>query len=170
MTLTEPLFTEFGVSEASLQARGLKRFPEAETLTIAEIGEDGREHRLTPAAAAAWHELKAGAAAAGQAIYIVSAFRSVERQIEIVRAKLESGQTIEDILTVSAFPGFSEHHTGCALDVGTPGVKPLELEFESSSAFEWLMEHAGRFGFRLSYPRDNPHGYQYEPWHWCYLT
>ena len=26
----------------------------------------------------------------------------------------------------------------------------------------------GEFGFHLSYPRDNPHGIAYEPWHWCW--
>jgi hypothetical protein len=42
----------------------------------------------------------------------VSAFRSVERQAEIVRRKLAAGGRIEEILTVCAPPGFSEHHTG----------------------------------------------------------
>jgi D-alanyl-D-alanine carboxypeptidase len=26
--------------------------------------------------------------------------------------------------------------------------------------------HAGDHGFRMSYPRGNPHGISYEPWHW----
>ncbi|MET0229666.1 MAG: D-alanyl-D-alanine carboxypeptidase family protein, partial [Rhodanobacteraceae bacterium] len=37
-----------------------------------------------------------------------------------------------------------------------------------SPAFRWLMRHAKRFGFRLSYPRSNRHGIAYEPWHWCW--
>ena len=32
----------------------------------------------------------------------------------------------------------------------------------------WLVANAVRFGFALSYPRDNPHGIAYEPWHWCW--
>jgi len=28
--------------------------------------------------------------------------------------------------------------------------------------------NAGRFGFALSFPRDNAEGYVYEPWHGCY--
>ena len=34
--------------------------------------------------------------------------------------------------------------------------------------YAWLKDNAARFRFRLSYPRDNPHGIAYEPWHWCW--
>lgn len=159
---------EFGISEDALQARGLNAFAEAGLLEIAEVGEDGREHRLTPQAASAWRELKAEAGRDGEVIFIVSAFRSVGRQAAIVRAKLASGQSIKDILTVSAFPGYSEHHTGRAADLSAPGLRLLEADFEQSSAYRWLIENAGHFGFHLSYPKDNALGYQFEPWHWCY--
>src|SRR5437870_1160176 len=62
--------------------------------------------------------------------------------------------------------------TGCrhrASDVTTDeGVAPLEPEFERTRAFRWLSKNAGRFGFALSFPADNPYGYDYEPWHWCF--
>jgi D-alanyl-D-alanine carboxypeptidase len=48
------------------------------------------------------------------------------------------------------------------------GVPDLEEDFEETPAFRWLSANAGRFGFVLSFPRDNPHDYVYEPWHWCY--
>ncbi|WP_122221035.1 D-alanyl-D-alanine carboxypeptidase family protein [Pseudomonas syringae group genomosp. 3] len=73
---------------------------------------------------------------------------------------------MEEILTVSAPPFFSEHHTGCAVDIGTSGSAVLEREFESSLAYEWLTENARSFGFHMSYPIDNAAGYAYEPWHW----
>ncbi|MBT8145423.1 MAG: D-alanyl-D-alanine carboxypeptidase family protein, partial [Gammaproteobacteria bacterium] len=63
---------------------------------------------------------------------------------------------------------FSEHHTGRALDLNTDGCAVLQEEFENTSAFQWLMAEAQSFGFILSYPRDNPWGIVYEPWHWCY--
>jgi D-alanyl-D-alanine carboxypeptidase len=112
--------------------------------------------------------MKQAAAGDGVVVELLSAFRSVERQAEIVRAKLGRGQSIDEILTVLAPPGFSEHHTGRAIDVGTPGCKPLEVAFEQTPAFAWLERNAARFGFRLSFPRGNPFGYQYEPWHWCF--
>ncbi|HPF74253.1 MAG TPA: D-alanyl-D-alanine carboxypeptidase family protein, partial [Xanthomonadaceae bacterium] len=65
-------------------------------------------------------------------------------------------------------PGFSEHHSGNALDIGTPDEPPAEESFENTAAFDWLCENAPNFGFQLSYPRNNPHGIVYEPWHWCW--
>ena len=141
---------------------------EATELELVEVGENGREYFLIPPAAAAWRELRAAAAADGVTVKIISAFRSVDRQAEIVRDKLASGLSFEAIFAVSAPPGYSEHHTGRAVDVGTPGVRSLEVEFEETPAFRWLAANASRFGFVLSYPRDNACGYIYEPWHWCF--
>ncbi len=160
---------DLGISPALIAARGLRPCPEAMQLELAEVGADGREHRLTPEAAAAWHRVKDAAFQAGVCLFIVSAYRSVDRQTEIIRRKLDTGQKIEDILCVSAPPGFSEHHTGCAVDLGVPDTPLLETCFDQTAAFRWLQQHAGRFGFVLSYPADNPQGYQYEPWHWCYV-
>lgn len=168
MTDINRYLEEFGVSRLVLEERGLRPYPEAVSLDLAELGEDGREHWLAPAAASAWRELKQSAALADKQIFIVSAFRSVERQAAIVRAKLAAGQPIEAILRVSAFPGYSEHHTGRALDLASPGVPTLAIEFEHCAAFRWLRHHASNFGFVLSYPPGNDCGYQYEPWHWCH--
>jgi D-alanyl-D-alanine carboxypeptidase len=168
MTDIDRYFEEFGVSLQSLEARGLRPFAEAVSLDLAEVGEDGREHWLAPVAAGAWRELKQAAARADAEIFIVSAFRSVERQAAIVRAKLAAGRSIEEILSVSAFPGYSEHHTGYAVDLASPGVPTLEIDFEHCAAFRWLRIHAIDFGYVLSYPPANDCGYQYEPWHWCF--
>jgi zinc D-Ala-D-Ala carboxypeptidase len=148
--------------------RGLPLQPEAETLTVAEIGRDGREHCLTPEAADAWRAMRAAARAEGIALDIVSAFRGVERQAEIVRSKLSRGLTPEEIFAVTALPGYSEHHSGCAVDVTTDDVQPLEAEFEHTAAYRWLCAHGGDFSFFLSFPRGNKYGYSFEPWHWCY--
>ena len=75
---------------------------------------------------------------------------------------------MEAILKVSAAPGYSEHHSGCAIDVTTPGYKALEEPFETSPAFKWLSDNAEKFDFSLSYPQNNPHGVAYEPWHWAW--
>ena len=134
------------------------------------IGKDvfDREQKMTPAAAHAWFEMKNAALADGIDIQVVSAFRPIDYQAGIIQRKLDSGQCIEDILKVSAAPGYSEHHSGRALDLTTAGFEPLQEEIENSPAFAWLSESADRFGFRMSYPRDNCHGVAYEPWHWCW--
>lgn len=166
-TLDERL-AALGIAVDSLRARGLRRYDEASELQVAEVGSDGREHRLIPAAAKAWKSLKLQARRDGEVILIVSAFRGVERQMEIIRRKLDAGESIDAILTVCAPPGYSEHHTGLAVDVGTPGSERLEVEFERTSAYDWLRRNAEEFGFRLSYPPGNSFGFAYEPWHWCY--
>lgn len=165
---TSEIADRLGIPAASLTARGLPFCAEARCLELAEVSAEGREHRLIEAAAAAWRALKAAAGADGVALYVVSSFRSVERQTEIIRRKLDAGQTIEDILTVCAPPGFSEHHTGRAIDIATPGVPALLVEFDQTPAFAWLAAHANDFGFRLSYPVGNAQGFEYEPWHWCF--
>ena len=61
----------------------------------------------------------------------------------------------------------NEHHTGHALNIGSPNDPDLD-ECARTDGFRWLRRHAGHFGFHLSYPRGNPHGIAYEPWHWCW--
>ena len=161
---------ELGISPELIAARGLHPCIEAVHLDLAEVGADGREHRLIPEAAAAWCRMKDAALQAGVRLLIISAYRSVDRQVEIIRRKLDAGQKIEDILCVSAPPGFSEHHTGCAVDLGELDTPLLDSRFDQTAAFLWLQQQAGQFGFELSYPADNPQGYQYEPWHWCYVA
>jgi len=127
----------------------------------------GRMQRLTPGAAARWQEMVEAASASGIRLLIVSGFRDYAYQAGLIRRKIEAGEEIGDILRVNAAPGFSQHHTGCAIDIATPGSRPLTEEFEESDAFGWLAEHADEFGYSLTYPRGNPWGFVYEPWHWA---
>jgi len=154
----------------SIASRSLVFHPEAADLVVVETGDNGKEHLLVAPAASAWRAMKTSAFADGIVISIISAFRTIDRQAEIVRAKMEKGLSLESILCVSAPPGYSEHHSGRAIDVTTDGVRPLEQEFDHTDAFRWLSRNAGRFGFVLSYPPNNRYGYAYEPWHWCFET
>jgi len=168
--LTITLCTELGIApEQFVASRGLQEYEEATNLELVEIDSAGKDQLLIPAAAEAWRHLKLSARNGGVDVFIVSAFRSIERQAEIVRRKLETGVPLDEILTVCAPPGFSEHHTGRAADLSTPGCRALEVEFDRTAAFAWLTEHAAEFGFSLSYPIGNQQGYQYEPWHWCFV-
>lgn len=157
-----------GISPESLRGRSLLLCEEAKELVVAEIDRRGRVHQLLSAAAFAWREMKAAASAQGITLQIVSAFRSVDRQVEIIHSKLQAGVPLEQILAVNAPPGYSEHHTGRAVDITTPGATALAEEFEGTTAFRWLSEYGHSFRYFLSYPRNNRQGYSYEPWHWCY--
>jgi len=157
-----------GISPETILRRGLPTFDEPAELAEAEVSSNGRVHQLTATAAEAWGAMKQAAVGASVEMYLISGFRSIERQAELIEAKLKQGQPISDILTLLAPPGCSEHHTGRAVDIGAPGYRGLDEAFENSEVFEWLQSNAQRFGFALSFPRGNRWGYLYEPWHWCY--
>jgi D-alanyl-D-alanine carboxypeptidase len=135
-------------------------------VTAARAADDGKPVRLTPRAAASWKRLQTAAARDGLELLPISGFRSVARQTALIRRKLAAGQSITSILQLVAAPGCSEHHTGRALDLGSPGHLGLDADFGQTREFRWLQRHAAKFGFSLSYPRNNPHGIAYEPWHW----
>ncbi len=143
---------------------------EAEERTLVRVEPDLGATRdglwLESGASQAWRGMHAAAARDGIALELISGFRSVERQREIFAAHLAHGRSKQDLLRWVAPPGYSEHHTGQAADIGTPGSPPLEEDFEKTRAFAWLTAHAPSFGFSLSYPRDNTCGLGYEPWHW----
>lgn len=163
------LHRELGIPPDYAAQRGLPLQPEADPATLVVIGRNdaGRDILLTPTAAAAWRELHAAAARDAITLLPLSGFRSVDRQTEIIRAKLAAGQAIADILRLVAAPGYSEHHTARALDIGSPDSATLDESFATTSAFQWLTTQAATFGWHLSYPAGNPHGIAYEPWHWC---
>jgi D-alanyl-D-alanine carboxypeptidase len=145
---------------------GLVREPSA--LAFVGIDINDRPQWLAPRAARAFLRMREAAANDRIALDLVSAYRSAQYQLGIVRRKRERGLAMRDILEVSAAPGYSEHHSGRAVDLTSAGYAALEEEFEKSPAFRWLTRHAKRFGFKLSYPRNNKHGIAYEPWHWCW--
>ena len=163
------ILDSLAISTDLIAARSLVLHPEAQELVAAATGDDGREYLLAPVAAAKWREMSAAALSDGVVIKIASAFRSADRQAEIIRSKLAEGLPLGAVLCASAPPGYSEHHSGRAVDVATDeGGAPLEPEFEKTRAFRWLSKNAARFGYVLSYPAGNPYGYDYEPWHWCF--
>ena len=140
-----------------------------EAAELVEVGPNlvGRMQSLEPHTADRWAAMVSAAAGEGVQLLIVSGFRSIDYQARLIRKKINAGQTVSEILAVSAAPGHSEHHTGRAVDIATPGSRPLTEEFETSAAFRWLTENAADFGFSMSYPRGNRHGFVYEPWHWA---
>lgn len=169
--MSAALHHSLGIPDDYGASRSLRRFREANQRTLVLVGrapDDGRRVRLTRPAAAAWRRMRTAAARDRIELLPLSGFRSVARQIRIIRTKLAAGEAIADILRLVAAPGFSEHHSGRAIDIGSPEHIELDEHFARTAAFRWLRRHAGEFGFRLSYPRRNPHGIGYEPWHWCW--
>jgi zinc D-Ala-D-Ala carboxypeptidase len=91
-----------------------------------------------------------------------SAYRSYAAQ--------ESVYDGDDLTT--ARPGFSEHQTGLAIDIGPlSGECSLNECFGETPEGIWLRDNAWRFGYVLRYPADKTPitGYSFEPWHFRYV-
>ncbi|MCF6766578.1 D-alanyl-D-alanine carboxypeptidase family protein [Thiotrichales bacterium 19S3-7] len=165
------LHKHLGIDKMYLEKHINQLYQEVSKEKLVLCGKDcfNRDFFLTNSTFSSWKKLKARALDESVVLEVVSAFRSVDYQVKLIEKKLLAGKKIHDIITVNAPPGFSEHHTGRALDITTPEEQGVLTEsFENTAAFQWLCKYAADFGFTLSYPRENIHGYVYEPWHWCY--
>jgi zinc D-Ala-D-Ala carboxypeptidase len=163
------LFADLGIPPDYGSNPRRPAYADAADLEDVEPNIVGKPQRLAPSTARSWHQMKQTAALAGVELLLVSGFRSIRQQTDLFRQKLAAGQEIEAILRVNAAPGFSEHHTGRAVDIATPGTRPLTAEFETSKAFAWLKTNATTFGFTMPYGRGNAFGFEFEPWHWSQL-
>lgn len=102
-------------------------------------------------------------------LFIASPYRSYNFQKQLYNSYVAS-DGVKNADTYSARPGYSEHHTGLAMDL-IPEFG-LELDtFENSDGFKWMQENGYKYGFILRYPKDKEYitGYMYEPWHYRYV-
>ena len=116
--------------------------------------------------------MQAAAKAQGIALVPISAFRTLDQQNQLFfEVKQQRNQEARKRAEVSAPPGYSEHHTGYAVDIGDGSAQATHLSesFESTKAFQWLKNNAAKYSFELSFPPNNPQGVSYEPWHWRYV-
>ncbi|CAM3986425.1 M15 family metallopeptidase [Rahnella victoriana] len=168
---TEQILRDLHIDPTVIAHRTLPYFEEVSEHLLEDVETDpetGKTYRLIAPASAAWHKMKQQAAADGVAIYLVSAFRSLDYQAGLLRKKLDQGISPAVFFTSLAPPGCSEHHTGCAVDINTPGCDEVTGVFGDTEAFQWLQANAAGFGFVMSFPLNNPWGFIYEPWHWCW--
>ena len=146
-------------------------YTEANPDDLVAVTSDGRI-KLHQSTATRFREMQAAAKAEGVNLVILSGFRDVESQNYLFfKVKEQRVQATAKRAEVSAPPGHSEHHTGYALDFGDAGFPATHLEtsFEETPVFKWLAKNAPKYSFELSFPRDNPQGISYEPWHWRFV-
>ena len=101
-------------------------------------------------------------------IRIISAYRSYDYQESLYDRYLKTDKQ-EIVDSYSARPGFSEHHTGLAIDIDN---EKLDYnKFYLTKEFSWMQDNAYKYGFILRYPKDKEDitGYSYEPWHYRYV-
>ena len=114
-------------------------------------------------------EMQFMAAQRGGSLQLLSGYRSIDLQRDIFyENKSIRNQTAVERSMVSAPPGYSEHSTGYAIDVGDGNYPDthFEVEFEQTPAFKWMKRFAPKYHFVLSFPPNNKQGVTYEPWHW----
>jgi D-alanyl-D-alanine carboxypeptidase len=163
------VFERLGAAPAA-DGRLLGHFPyeEVDPDQLVSIAPD---QQLQQDAAKALLAMQRGARDEGIDLVVLSAFRSQAVQNRLFfEIKSERNQTARERARVSAPPGYSEHGTGYAVDLGD-GAAPasnLSTSFEQTAAFAWLQANAARYQFVLSFPRGNSQGVNYEPWHWRY--
>jgi D-alanyl-D-alanine carboxypeptidase len=155
-------------ADAYAERTGLSLVPEPDWLAFAGFDRYRRPLWLHVDAARAWSRMQDAARRDDVILEAISGYRSHDYQLGIFERKRARGQGVDEILAVNAAPGFSEHHSGLALDIATPDEPPAEESFEATPAFAWLQDNARDHGFTMTYPRDNPHGIVHEPWHWAY--
>lgn len=112
----------------------------------------------------------------GKQLYIDSGYRSPGRQAYLFFYYLTSSSdySLRENAKWIAMPGYSEHGNPInnAIDfINENGINGFSdgqsaKDFEALPEFEWLMQNAHKFNFYLSYPKDNPFGVAFEPWHW----
>ncbi|MEL4895193.1 M15 family metallopeptidase [Crocosphaera sp. Alani8] len=146
-------------------------YEEANPTQLKAITGDGRI-KLRNKAADSFLQMQRDARASGIVLTAISGFRTVEQQEYLFfEIKRQRNQDTRKRAQVSAPPKYSEHHTGYAIDIGDGQVPATNLSenFEQTPAFRWLESNAAKYSFELSFPRNNPQGISYEPWHWRYV-
>lgn len=146
-------------------------YPEAPLPDLAPIVPDG-SIKLRKAAAQKFLQMVEAARQEGVILVPISGFRSIKDQEYLFfEVKAERAQDARKRAEVSAPPGYSEHHTGYAVDIGDGNVPATNLSqsFEQTAAFQWLKANAARYSFEISFMPNNPQGVTYEPWHWRYV-
>nr|WP_315043530.1 M15 family metallopeptidase [uncultured Moraxella sp.] len=137
------------------------KFPEASSSDLVTVN----GYKVHQMAAGDLKRMIADARSQGVTLTIGSAFRSVDYQRGIVQRKKSAGQSISKIYYVSSPPGFSEHHTGLAID-----FTPINHNFAKTTGYRWLLNNAQNYGFEQTFTPtySRATGISEESWHWKY--
>lgn len=117
-----------------------------------------------------WPRLKTlidDAKGSGIQLYVSSGYRPFDEQ-KALKSDYSVTYGAGTANQFSADQGYSEHQLGTTVDFLTPGIGGDLERFEGTSAYQWLLANAHRYGFILSYPKNNQF-YVFEPWHWRYV-
>ena len=156
------------------------KMPDNYTFDTKECGSSTSVNKtLQTVACDAFLAMQKAAAADGVTVWMQSGYRSVSYQTKLYERKTQyyrdkgydEATAKEKAAAIVNPPGYSEHNCGLAADLNSPEHTGLDEGFENTSAFRWLCEHAGEYGFILRYPKgaEDKTEITYEPWHWRYV-
>lgn len=132
---------------------------------------DYEEMQLRKPAADSLEKMVLDAKEEGINLLLASGYRSYDLQTTVYN-NFVGNQGRETADTQSARPGYSEHQTGLAVDLGRTD-RSCEIEdcFASTNESKWLAANSYKYGFIVRYQPDTKAvaGYQYEPWHFRYV-
>jgi D-alanyl-D-alanine carboxypeptidase len=120
----------------------------------------------------AFNEMAAAAKLDGFELIAFSTYRSYDYQTGLYERYVErDGSEAAD--RYSARPGYSEHQTGLAFDIGEVNNEQYYAseKFGETEAGKWVAANAYRFGFIMRYPegKEKITGYMHESWHFRYV-
>lgn len=162
------------VHGASSKKFGHTPYVEAPAASLTHVGhyrDTGRGVQMRTPAVQAFLKMVSAARAEGVGILPISGFRPVAYQKNLFARAVKRYGSEQKAARWVAPPGYSEHATGWAVDLGDESHRGTDIEqsFKSTPASHWLSKNADRFGFELSFPPNNAQGVNHEPWHWRFI-
>ncbi len=107
------------------------------------------------------------ASSQGVNILIASGYRSFAAQAALKTSyKMTYGSGANKF---SADQGYSEHQLGTTVDFTTQAIGGGLTGFDKTDAYKWLLDNAYKYGFIMSYPKENKY-YIFEPWHFRFVS
>ena len=102
----------------------------------------------------------------GVDLLVLSGYRSFDEQMSLKSAYTTTYGSGANAL--SADQGYSEHQLGTTIDFTTSLIGASLSGFENTTSYTWLQNNAYKYGFVISYPKENIY-YIFEPWHWRFV-
>jgi len=145
---------------------------EPSSLRLPNMSVESSAMEVNDETATALEDLNTAAKNEGIDLVVASAYRSYDNQVATYNSVVDGyGQAEAD--RISARPGYSEHQTGWAVDLGAANDSACRIEscFADTPEGKWLAANAHKYGFIIRYPegKESVTGYTYEPWHLRYV-
>lgn len=103
-------------------------------------------------------------------IILTSGYRSIMDQEEVLKEK-EKLLGKEEAFNWAMHPGYSEHHSGYAVDISIYTDKGNYIKYRGQNEYGWINENSYKYGFIRRYSEKKMYltGVKNEEWHYRYV-